>query len=184
MVVAAFLFIYETFTTVQKDKKHSMSEKTIKETPKELATLDFISDLLDSRFRIPGTEIRFGLDSLVGLIPYVGDLTTFGVSGAMIVSMVKHGASGMLVVRMLWNVLIDTLFGAIPFLGDIFDFRFRANRKNFELLKEHYEEGKHEGSATWIIVLLIVFLIVLFSAMIWAVWKIAAFSLGLLMSVF
>lgn len=155
-----------------------------KETPPELKNLDFISDLLDSRFRIPGTEFRFGLDSLVGLVPYVGDLTTFGVSGAMIVSMVKHGASGMLVVKMIWNVLIDTLFGAIPLIGDIFDFRFRANRKNFELLKEHYEEGKHQGSATWVIGLVIISLIALFSFMIWAVWKIAAFGLDLLMGLF
>jgi len=153
-------------------------------TPPELKTLDFISDLLDSRFRIPGTEIRFGLDSLVGLVPYVGDLTTFGVSGAMIVSMVKHGASGMLVVKMLWNILIDTLFGAIPVIGDIFDFRFRANRKNFELMKEHYQQGQHQGSATWVIVLVIVLLMALFAFMLWAVWKIGAFGWELLMSMF
>lgn len=162
-----------------------MSQKnTETATPPELKTLDFISDLLDSRFRIPGTEIRFGLDSLVGLVPYVGDLTTFGVSGAMIVSMVKHGASGMLVVKMLWNILIDTLFGAIPLIGDIFDFRFRANRKNFELLKEHYEEGAHQGSATWVIILVIILLLALFSVMIWAVWKIAAFGWDFLMGLF
>ena len=149
-------------------------------TPPELKSLDFISDLLDSRFRIPGTDIRFGLDSLVGLVPYVGDLTTFGVSGAMIISMVKHGASGMLVVKMLWNILIDTLFGAIPLIGDIFDFRFRANRKNFELMKEHYEQGEHQGSGTWVLVLVVILLIALFSFMLWAVWKIGALGWELL----
>ncbi len=159
-----------------------MSQENTTATPEELKTLDFISDLLDSRFKIPGTEIRFGLDSLVGLVPYVGDLTTFGVSGIMILSMVRHGASGMLVVKMLWNILIDTLFGAIPLIGDIFDFRYRANRKNFELLKEHYEEGAHQGSATWVIILVLFLLIALFSFMIWAVWKIAEFGWDLLMS--
>lgn len=123
---------------------------------KEFKYLDNLSDLLDSRFRIPGTNIRFGLDALVGLIPGAGDVVTFAFSGLLVISMVRNGASGMVVVKMLWNILLDTLVGAIPVLGDIFDVSFKANRRNYHLLKEHYEQGKHKGSALPVVLTLIV----------------------------
>lgn len=123
--------------------------------PAEFKHLDNLSDLLDSRFRIPGTNIRFGLDALVGLVPYAGDMVTFAFSGLLVISMARYGASGMVVVKMLWNVLLDTMVGSIPLVGDIFDVQFKANRRNYRLLKEHYQQGKHTGSA-WPVVLAVV----------------------------
>ena len=141
--------------------------------PDKLRNVERMSRLLDSKFRIPGTDIRFGADFLIGLIPYGGDLLSFLMSGALVLTMARHGASGKLVVRMLINVLIDTVVGAVPILGDIFDLFFKSNRRNYELLREHYEEGAHTGSAKGVIigtvVALGVMLVLLFGLVAWLV---------------
>ncbi|MBI5916641.1 MAG: DUF4112 domain-containing protein [Bacteroidetes bacterium] len=139
--------------------------------PVEFKYLDTLTDLLDSRFRIPGTNIRFGLDFLVGLVPYAGDVVMFGFSGLLVISMARHGASGMVLVKMLGNILLDALVGSVPVLGDLFDLGFKANRRNYRLLKEHYHEGKHTGSA-WPVVLAVGFSLLLMSVFIVFVgWK-------------
>lgn len=119
--------------------------------------LEEVVKVLDDRFRIPGTRIRFGLDVLIGLVPWLGDAVSLAISGMLVLVMARHGASGMVVLRMLGNVTIDYLVGAIPLLGDLFDLSYRANRRNLRLLKEHYGEGKHQGSGWGVI--LAVFLI-------------------------
>lgn len=139
-----------------------MKNNPLEVAPSEFKYLDSMSDLLDSRFRIPGTSIRFGLDFLVGLVPYAGDLVTFAFSGLLVVSMARNGASGMVLVKMLGNILLDTLVGSIPILGDLFDLGFKANRRNYNLLREHYQEGKHGGSALHV-VLGVIFALLLMS---------------------
>ena len=129
-----------------------MNKAQLEGMPAEFKHLDAMSNLLDSRFRIPGTNIRFGLDFLVGLVPYAGDVVTFGFSGLLVISMARYGVSGMVVLKMLGNLLLDTLVGTIPVLGDLFDLGFKANRRNYNLLKEHYHEGKHSGSAIPVII--------------------------------
>ncbi len=139
-----------------------MKNLPIEVVPTEFKYLDSLSDLMDSRFRIPGTNIRFGLDFLVGLVPVAGDIVTFAFSGLLVVSMAQKGVSGMVVVKMLGNILLDSLVGSIPFLGDLFDLGFKANRRNYRLLREHYQEGKHSGSAIPVI-LAVVFALLLMS---------------------
>lgn len=148
--------------------------------PPKLKYLDTASDLLDSRFRIPGTNIRFGVDFLVGLVPYAGDLLTFGFSCMLVIAMARHGASGKVITKMVWNVLLDTLVGAIPVLGDLFDLQFKSNRRNYQLLLEHYEEGKHEGSAWLAIFGVFVAFVVLLSFSWFAAWFIADQIMGTL----
>ena len=120
-----------------------------------------MAEILDNRFRIPGTEIRFGIDGIIGLFPYIGDVVTFIISGYLVTVLARKGASGMLIVKMLFNILFDGVIGTIPFIGDILDFRIRANTKNVNLMLEHYEEGKHQGSAWWVILLIILIIIAL-----------------------
>ncbi len=127
----------------------------------ELIWLERAVELLDDSFRIPGTHIRFGIDPLIGLFPLLGDMVGFAVSGFLVIVMVRNGASGMVLVKMIWNVLLDTLLGGIPILGIFFDVGYRANRRNLNLLQEYYEEGKHQGSARWLIITVIVVLIAL-----------------------
>lgn len=139
--------------------------------PERLRWLDTLSSWLDNRFRIPFTNIRFGLDALIGLVPYLGDMVSFGMSAILIIFMVRYGASGRVMMLMVGNIALDALLGAIPLLGDIFDFRFRANRRNFELLRSHYATGKHQGSAWPWILLLLLMLAVLFFLLLWLIWE-------------
>jgi hypothetical protein len=136
-----------------------------------LKNIDTLARMMDSQFRIPGTNIRFGFDALIGLIPGIGDLSTFAVSGYMIMIMAKNGASGYVLARMITNILVDTIVGAIPLLGDLFDVAFKANMRNMRLMQQYYQEGRHRGSAWKVIIpiLLIVFLIII--GIIWLTYR-------------
>ncbi len=137
----------------------------------EFKYLDAMSSLLDNRFRIPGTDIRFGLDFLIGLVPYAGDVVTFGFSGVLVMAMARHGASGSVILKMLGNILLDTIVGAIPILGDIFDLGFKANRRNYRLLQEHYLEQKHAGSAWPVVIAVFLALLLMLAFVVFIAWK-------------
>ena len=149
-----------------------------------LAWVERWTDLLDTKFAIPGTNIRFGADFLLGLIPGVGDSISLGFSGMLIVNMAKHGASSQLIVRMLLNVLLDTTLGSIPLLGNVFDLFYKANQRNLRLMQEHYEEGKHSGSAVPLLILVAIALLLAIGAMLWGAmlmigWIWHAFALAI-----
>ena len=144
----------------------------------ELARLEALAKLMDNQFRIPGTNLRFGLDGMIGLIPYLGDMAGFVVSGFLMRTMVKKGASPLLMLRMLFNYILDAVFGIVPFVGDLFDFGFKANRRNVNLLKAYYADGHVKPNATRSMALLGVLFFILFIVLIWLVWKLAAFVLG------
>jgi hypothetical protein len=108
--------------------------------PTSAKDIDALADWLDTKFKIPGTGFRFGLDSLIGLIPGVGDAATLA-AGLYIVARVVHlGAPAGLVARMLVSLGTDAVLGAIPIVGDVFDFAFKANAKNAERLRRHLRE--------------------------------------------
>lgn len=91
--------------------------------------------LMDDAIRIPGTEIRIGWDAILGfLLPGAGDALTAVSQVALLVAAVRARASWVVIARMVLNVGVDTLFGSIPVVGDLFDVAFKANRKNLELL--------------------------------------------------
>ena len=146
-------------------------QKSINQTS-TISNLDSLAILMDSRFTIPGTNIRFGLDSIIGLVPGVGDFATFMVSGYMLSILAKNGASGFVLARMTLNILIDALIGSIPILGDIFDVAFKANQRNIKLLREHYVEGRHKGGAWKVILPIILLLILVIAALTWVSYKI------------
>jgi hypothetical protein len=104
--------------------------------------------MLEGLFVIPGTNRRVGLDSLVGLIPVVGDLATAAM-GAWIVWEARNlGLPKWQLARMAANVGLDTLIGAIPFAGDAFDFLFKSNTKNLRIIRKHMD--KHHPSTVTI----------------------------------
>jgi len=109
----------------------------------DVSDLHQLADWLDTRFVIPGTTIRFGLDSLLGLIPGIGD----GISaliGLHIMNRARDlGAPPLLLARMGGNIALDAVLGAIPLVGDIFDVAFKSNRKNVNLLLRHLEKQGH-----------------------------------------
>jgi hypothetical protein len=99
-----------------------------------------LAKLLDNAFGIPGTNWRFGWDSLIGLVPGGGDLATALLASYIVAEAAKLGVPRRTLWRMLANVAIDMAGGAVPFAGDIFDFAFKANRKNLKLVEKHLEQ--------------------------------------------
>ena len=93
-----------------------------------------LSRLLDEQFRIPGTTYRVGLDGLLGLIPGVGDAAGALLSAYIVYEAIRLGAPSTVLLRMIANIGIDTVGGAIPVVGDIFDIAWKANKKNAALL--------------------------------------------------
>ncbi|SEQ81906.1 DUF4112 domain-containing protein [Neolewinella agarilytica] len=146
----------------------------------QLKMVDGFSRLLDTKFRIPGTDIRFGLDFLLGLIPGAGDLVSLGMSGVLITTMAKHGASPRLAAKMLFNVALDALVGTIPVLGNIFDLVYKANYRNAVLMREYYEEGRHSGSVWPVVLGVVVMLLVIFVFVIWAITSLFGWLFGML----
>lgn len=117
------------------------------ERERALRELDRYAWLLDSSVRIPGLGLRVGLDSLVGLVPGLGDLAGTAMSGYLIRRAWKLGASRRTLARMLGNVALETLFGAVPLVGDAFDAVFRANQRNVRLLRAELRPGSRPPSA-------------------------------------
>jgi hypothetical protein len=110
----------------------------------QLAQLEWLADLLDSRFVLPGTNIRFGLDGVIGLVPVVGDIISALISFYLISRAAELGLSPWVKTRMVWNVALDTVVGAVPVLGDMFDVSFKSNRRNIALAKRYL--AKHGSS--------------------------------------
>jgi hypothetical protein len=103
----------------------------------ELQRLRTIARVMDDAVRVPGTNFRVGLDALLGLVPGLGDVAGGLTTAYTIVAAQKLGAPRIVLLRMFWNVLIDTVVGSIPFLGDVFDAAYRANRRNVQLLESY-----------------------------------------------
>jgi hypothetical protein len=102
-----------------------------------IARLDALANLLDTALVVPGTNIRFGFDAMIGLIPGIGDAITTLMALYIVREARELGVPRHLIARMLVNVAVDGAVGAVPFLGDAFDVMFRANRRNMALLRNH-----------------------------------------------
>jgi hypothetical protein len=107
---------------------------------RRLAALGKFAEWLDSGFRIPGTNIRFGIDPLLGLLPGAGDAAGAVLAGWIFVEAVRLGASRATLVRIAGNVALDAILGAVPIIGDLFDFAWKANLRNVSLLQRHLLE--------------------------------------------
>jgi hypothetical protein len=100
-----------------------------------LARLDALAKLLDVAFILPGTNVRYGIDGIIGLIPVVGDIITTAISLWIVREARALGAPWHVTVRMLGNVALDGVVGAVPVVGDAFDVMFRANIRNMRMLR-------------------------------------------------
>lgn len=107
---------------------------------RRLARLQKTAYWLDDRFTIPGTNIRIGLDGLVGLIPAVGDTATTAVSGWIVLEAWRLGMPKRELAAMGANVGIDWVIGLVPLVGDIFDIGFKANRRNIRRILRYFNE--------------------------------------------
>lgn len=107
----------------------------------QLMKLQKLTDLMDTAFVIPGTNIRYGLDPILGLIPGVGDTLTLAISLYIYSSARRAGVPWRKRMQMLWNVFVDWLIGLIPVLGDLFDVSFKANSRNMRIIKDYASRG-------------------------------------------
>ena len=144
------------------------------DTQERLDALRALRRLLDEAFRVPGTRIRFGWDAIVGLVPGIGDLVTALMACAIIVQAHQMRVPRIIQARMLINVGIDLLIGAIPFAGDVADVFWKANTRNFALLERHAGLAVPVRAGDWLFVLAIVAAIMLVAAIplalvLWAV---------------
>ncbi len=138
-----------------------------------------ITRLMDEQFSIGG--FKFGLDPVLNLIPVAGDVSSYIISIALIITMVQYGASGRVAMKMLGNATLDALVGAIPVLGWIFDFSYKANTRNLKLLTEHYTEGKHRGSAKPVIISILIVMLLVLTLMVFLVVKLFQWLEALIM---
>lgn len=114
--------------------------------------LDMLSRLLDTWFRVPGTNIRFGLDGIIGFIPGIGDFLAGAASCIIVVAAFFRGVPLVTVARMVTNLLIEIVVGAVPFLGNLFDIGWRANRRNYALLERSLTYGRRDTWRDWLFV--------------------------------
>lgn len=137
-----------TDLAIDKALGDALTPEAKKALAKELAPwAERLVFLLDEWIRIPGTNIRFGLDALVGLVPGVGDVVTGTGSIALLLYALKERVPTPALARMVANIGVDVLGGAIPVVGDAFDVAWRSNRKNLDIIKRYKDDPGAEPSA-------------------------------------
>ena len=144
-----------------------------------LAKLSF---LLDRAFRVPGTQWRFGLDAIIGLVPGLGDVVG-SLAGMYSLWLARQlGAPVAVQARMVMNLAIDGVVGLVPFVGDLFDFAFKAHTRNQVLLERWMRSPHQTRSSSWVVLLAgALFLLALLGASVWILvavfqWLVALFN--------
>lgn len=135
----------------------------------EFKWIDNISTLLDNKFTIPFTNVKFGVDFLIGLIPTAGDWLSFGISSLLVLAIVRRGVGVGMLFKMMGNITLDAMVGSIPIIGDLFDLSYKANRRNVHMLKQYYIENPNPPAAkrSFFIIFLMfmaILLLILFAA--------------------
>lgn len=118
--------------------------KAARDSP-DIRDIEILAVLLDSRFRVPFTDFRFGLDPILGLIPGIGDAAMALPACYILYRAHRLGVRRRVLARMGWNIAIDLVIGTIPLLGDFFDAAFRANLRNLALIHREIAESERSG---------------------------------------
>jgi hypothetical protein len=132
-------------------------------TPRQtqgLEALRKVAQMLDSAFVVPGTSYRVGLDPILGLLPGLGDLVSPLFTIGILWQARELALPRIVQLRMIVNVAIDSFVGAVPVVGDLFDFAWKANNKNLALLERHAQEERPAETGDWLFVILMVMLVV------------------------
>ena len=132
--------------------------------PKDLVALRRFAFLMDEAVSIPGTRMRLGVDALLGLLPGVGDVIGALLSSWIIAGALRHRVPPLVIARMVLNVAIDLLFGAVPVAGDVFDFLYEENMMNMRLLEKHRDRRRPPrttGQIAFVLGAIVTFLVLL-----------------------
>ncbi|MGB1317621.1 MAG: DUF4112 domain-containing protein [Flavobacteriales bacterium] len=111
--------------------------------PKEILYAEKLVYWMDEAFKIPFVNFRFGLDPIIGLIPWAGDVVSFAISSLILKSLVSAGMPKSLIWKMFGNIALDFGIGLVPLFGDVWDFFNKANRKNLMLARQYFEQQAH-----------------------------------------
>ena len=120
-----------------------MSQEPRDDPEHPLAKARTFTRLMDGALPVPGTSFRIGLDPILGLVPGLGDATGAALSGYLVITAARLGAPASVIARMVGNVALDAAVGAIPFFGDVYDFFWKSNRRNMNLLESYVEQPVH-----------------------------------------
>jgi Domain of unknown function (DUF4112) len=134
--------------------------------------------IMDNFLRVPGTQFRFGLDPLMGLLPGLGDTGSAIISAMALVAAARRGLPKILLARMSLNILINEAVGIIPVVGDAFSFWFKSNVRNYELLRRHTAAPRRSSKSDWVFVALVlaalgVILLVSLAVSFWLLYALA-----------
>jgi len=136
-----------------------------------IADVEAVARWMDYAFELPG-GFRFGLAGIVGLIPGIGDFFDAVVSLYIVTRAVQLRIARVAIARMLVNIGIEAVAGAVPFAGDLFDVAFKANRRNFIILRNHLTQPRRQGTKDWFFLMVALLLAVLAIALpVWGVIK-------------
>jgi hypothetical protein len=135
---------------------------------------EFIADLMDTAIRVPGTDIRIGLDPLIGLLPGVGDAIAGAIGSTLLLLAHRLGVPRIVQVRMGLNVLLNALGGAVPGFGDLFSVWFKSNVRNARLLRRYASAPRHSTTSDWafvlgLIVVVLVGMVLALAGVLWLV---------------
>src|SRR3954468_16123682 len=119
---------------------------------RRMAALRTLKNTLDEAFRVPGTNVRFGWDAIVGVVPWAGDVVTAMMACAIVMQAHHMRVPKIVQLRMLLNVAIDLVVGAVPLFGDIADVFWKSNSKNFALLERHAGAARPATTGDWLFV--------------------------------
>ncbi len=144
--------------------------------PEDLLRLRQLATLLDNRFVIPGTTIRFGLDPILSLVPGLGELVSPAFAVLLLTQGVRQRVPKVVLVRMLFNAFLDALIGAVPVAGSVADVFWRANVRNLALLERHAVPGAKPAPGDYVVLGLLsaAFGLVIFVPVVLALWMAAA----------
>lgn len=123
-----------------------------------ISDVEAVARWFDYAFELPG-GFRFGIAGIIGLIPGIGDIVDALVSIYIVVRAIQLGISRVAIARMLVNIGIEALAGAVPFLGDLFDIAFKANRRNYQILKGHISRPERQKASDWLFLIVTLVLV-------------------------
>jgi len=127
---------------------------------RKVAKLNRMATLLDSQFQVPFTQFRIGLDGIIGIVPFYGDVASFLLSLWIIITIARMGVPAPILVRICFNSFMDFIIGMIPFLGDFADFFFKSNLKNVKLAQKYFEKPKKVSAQSWLLIAALSILII------------------------
>lgn len=119
-------------------KRKAPSERDHETT---VESIEALARLMDSQFKVPGVPINLGLDTLIGLIPGVGDTVGLGVAGYIVMRGARMGIPQDKLMKMGVNIILDWVIGLVPIIGDLFDMGWKANNRNAHIIRQHFEDN-------------------------------------------